>query len=133
MDVGFSTRTKIAKRSGPTRFWWCFDGRVGFGFVTKFLLENPKVKSVTTVEKYPEIIAKMSEFGPIYGEIIISEFYNLPEDKKFDCVVGDIVVEIDARFLDDYVQFKQKAQKLIKPNGVVLAWGKDYFEYLLEK
>ena len=75
----------------------------------------------------------MSEFGPIYGEIIISEFYNLPEDKKFDCVVGDIVVEIDARFLDDYVQFKQKAQKLIKPNGVVLAWGKDYFEYLLEK
>lgn len=105
----------------------------GFGIVTKFLLENPKVTSVTTVEKYPEVIDKMKEFGPIYGKIIIGDFNNLPEDKKFDCVVGDIWAEIDARFLDNYVKFKNKAQKFVKPNGLILGWGKDYFEYLLEK
>ena len=105
----------------------------GFGIVQKYLSENPKVKSIITVEKYKEIIKKMKEFGNISGKIIIDDFYNLPEDKKFDCIVGDIWEEIDAKFLRDYVRFKKKAQKLLKKNGVILGWGKDYFEYLLEK
>ncbi|MBU1730170.1 hypothetical protein KJ557_01250 [Patescibacteria group bacterium] len=104
----------------------------GFGIVTKFLLENSNVTSVTTVEKYPEVIDKMKEFGSIYGNIIIHDFNHLTEDKKYDCVVGDIWAEIDARYLNDYVKFKNKAQKLVKPNGLILGWGKDYFEYLLK-
>lgn len=105
----------------------------GFGIVSKYLLENPKVKSVTTIEKYQEIIDKMKEFGPIYGKIVIADFLELPEDKIYDCVVGDIWAEIDARYLNDYVRFKSKAQKLVKSDGLILGWGKDYFEYLLKK
>ncbi|MBU4347707.1 hypothetical protein KJ586_03845 [Patescibacteria group bacterium] len=105
----------------------------GFGIVTKFLIENPKVTSVTTVEKYPEVIDKMKEFGPIYGKIIIGDFNDIPENKKFDCVIGDTWAEIDQLFLGDYRKFKEKAQKLVKNDGLILAWGKDYFEYLLEK
>ena len=105
----------------------------GFGIVTKYLLENPEVKSVTSVEKYQEVIDKIREFSEPYGKIIISDFCELPEDIKYDCVVGDIWAEIDARFLQDYVKFKDKAQKLVKPNGLILGWGQDYFEYLLEK
>lgn len=105
----------------------------GFGIVTKFVLENPKVTSVTTVEKYPEVINKMKEFGSIHGKIIISDFNDIPENRKFDCVIGDTWAEIDVRFLDDYLKFKNKAQKLVKPNGLTLGWGKDYFEYLLVK
>lgn len=105
----------------------------GFGIATKYLLENPKVKSVTSVEKYPEVIEKMRKFGEIYGKIIINDFFKLSEDKKYDCVVGDIWQEIDQRFVDNYRKFKEKAQKLVKPNGLILGWGKDYFEYLLEK
>jgi spermidine synthase len=105
----------------------------GFGIVSKYLLENPRVNSVTTIEKYADIIDRMKEFGPIYGEIVIADFFDLPEDKKYDCVVGDIWAEIDAQYLDDYIRFKTKAQKLVKPNGLILGWGKDYFEYLLEK
>ncbi len=105
----------------------------GFGIVNKYLLDNPRVTSVTTVEKYREVIDKMSEFGKIHGEVIIGDFYEHPEDKKYDCVIGDIWAEIDRRFLNDYRRFKEKALKLVKPNGLILGWGKDYFEYLLEQ
>jgi len=105
----------------------------GFGIVTKFLLKNRKVKSVTSVEKYKEVIDKIKKLDKIYGNVVIANFYNLPEDRKFDCVIGDTWAEIDAKFLKDYIKFKEKAQKLLKKNGVILAWGKDYFEYLLRK
>ncbi len=105
----------------------------GLGIVIKHLLENPKVKSVTTVEKYQEVIDKMKEFEDIHGKVIIGDFYELPENRRYDCVIGDIWAEIDRRFLEDYRTFKEKAQKLVKPTGLILGWGKDYFEYLLEK
>ncbi|GAG37690.1 unnamed protein product [marine sediment metagenome] len=104
----------------------------GFGILTKFLLKNPKVKSVTTVEKYKEVIKKMKEFGKIYGKVIIGDFYDMPKDKKFDCVIGDIYPDIDRVFLKDYIKFKKKAEKLVKKNGIILAWGKDFFEYLIK-
>lgn len=104
----------------------------GFGILTKALLKNPKVKSVTTVEKYKEVIEKMKEFGPIYGKIILGDFYDFPEDKKFDCVIGDIYPDIDRVFLKDYIKFKKKAEKLVKKNGIILAWGKEFFEYLIK-
>ena len=105
----------------------------GFGIVNKYLFMNPRVESVTTVEKYKEVIDKMREFGEIHGEVIIGDFYDMPENKKYDCIVGDIAAEIDKKFLKDYLRFKMKAQKLVKPDGLILAWGRDYFEYLLEK
>jgi spermidine synthase len=104
----------------------------GFGILTKFLLKNPKVKSVTTVEKYKEVIEKMREFGLIYGKIIMKDYYDLPEDKKYDYVIGDIWPDIDAKFLKDYIKFKNKAKKLLRSNGKILAWGKDFFEYLIK-
>lgn len=105
----------------------------GLGILPKFLLDNPKVKSVTTVEIYKEVVEKMKNFGKIYGKVIIDDYYNLPENKKYDCIIGDIWPDIDAKFLDDYVKFQKKSQKILKKNGIILAWGKDFFEYLLKK
>src|SRR3989338_8960432 len=53
----------------------------GFGIVTKFLLDNSKVTSVVTVEKYGAVIDKMKEFGPLSGDIVIGDFYDLLEEK----------------------------------------------------
>jgi len=104
----------------------------GLGILPKFLLDNPKVKSVTTVEMYKEVLNKMKEFGKLYGKTIVGDFYELPESKKFDCIIGDIWPDIDAKFLGDYVKFKTKSKSLLKKNGTILAWGKDFFEYLLK-
>ncbi len=105
----------------------------GLGILPKFLIKNPKVKSVTIAEKYKEIIEKMKKSEKINGKIIISNFYDLPESQKFDCIIGDIWPDIDIKFLKDYVKFKNKSQKLLKKKGKILAWGKDYFEFLLKK
>ena len=105
----------------------------GFGILTEYCLKNPKVKSVTTVEKYREVIDKMKEYGKIFGKIIINDFYELSENQKFDCVIGDIWPDIDAEFLTDYVNFKNKSEKLLNRDGLLLAWGKDYYEFLLMK
>lgn len=105
----------------------------GFGLLTQYLFDNKRVISVTTIEKYQEVIDTMKKISPpLHGKIIIGDYYDLPEEGKFDCVIGDIWADIDARFLPDYVRFKNKAQKLLKAGGQVLGWGKDYFEYLLE-
>lgn len=106
----------------------------GLGLVQQYLTENPNVGSVITIEKSEEIINKVKEvYGKIYGKIKIGDFYDLREDKKFDCVIGDILPDVSPQFLQNYKKFKTKAQKLVKPKGKILAWGQEFFEYLLNK
>ncbi|MEK7600821.1 MAG: hypothetical protein AAB463_02590 [Patescibacteria group bacterium] len=104
----------------------------GLGIVQEFLLKNNKVKSINTVEKSGDVIEKMKELGQIHGNVTISDFYDLSEDKKYDCIIGDIWPDISSKFLGEYVKFKEKSEKLLKPGGTILAWGSDYFEYLLK-
>jgi spermidine synthase len=106
----------------------------GLGIVQRFLVENPCVDSVLTVELYPEVIDACKEaFGTIYGEILIGDFFRLTPSHEFDCVVGDIWLEMMPRFLNLYKQFTQQAESLLKTGGTMLAWGGDYFEYLLSQ
>jgi len=108
----------------------------GLGLVQKYLRNNPNVKSVTTVEISKEIIqACINEFGTFYGDYIIDNFYNYKTHPhlKYDCIIGDIWKEIVPESLNDYKRFKVQALKLVKPDGKILAWGKEYFEYLIEK
>lgn len=104
----------------------------GFGIVVEFLLKNSKVKSITAVEKNKEVIEKIKENDLIKCDILIQDFYKLSELRKFDCIIGDIWQDIDPLFLKDYVNFKDKAKKLLKKDGKIIAWGKDYFEFLLK-
>ena len=101
----------------------------GFGLIVEALLKNPRVKSITSVEKCREVLDAV---GKTYGKVILWDFYDSPEDKKYDCVIGDIWQDIDPLFLKDYKKFKAKASKLLKKDGKILAWGQDFFEYLLK-
>lgn len=105
----------------------------GLGILQKYLLENNKVKSIITVEKYKEVLDKMKGIDKIYGKIIIEDFYKISENKKFDCVIGDIWPDISKKFLKDYIKFKNKSNKILKKDGKIIAWGQDYFEYLIDK
>jgi len=108
----------------------------GLGLVQRYLRNNPNVKSVTTVELSIEVIrACIDTYGTFYGDYIIDDFYTYKThvSRKYDCVIGDLWKEIIPESLDDYKRFKNQALNLVKPNGKILAWGKEYFEYLIEK
>ena len=105
----------------------------GMGIVQKLLLEIPKVKRVLTCEINPQVIeANKKAYGKIFGEVILCDFYQFSSRRKFDSVVGDIWLNITPKDLSDYVDFKKKAQSLLKDGGKILAWGQDYFEYKLK-
>ena len=104
----------------------------GLGLVQKYLFENPKVKSVLTIELLPEVVNENNKiFNKLYGEVIFEDFSNFKSTKKYDCVIGDIWVEISKDSLKDYIKFKERAKSLIKENGRIFGWGQDYYEYLL--
>ncbi len=124
--------TDLQKELADKAFGSVLVAGYGLGILPKFLVGNPKVKSVTTVEKYSEVIDKMKEIDKIYGKVIISDFYDLPNNEKYDCIIGDIWPDIDAKFLKDYVDFKEKSLKILNKNGEILAWGREYFEFLLK-
>lgn len=105
----------------------------GLGLVQKYLMDRDEVRSVTTVELLPEVVqANEISYGLIYGKVVIGDFYKFVGG-IYDCVIGDIWADILPDFLPDYKKFKDKAGKLLKPDGKILAWGGDYFEYLIEK
>ncbi len=106
----------------------------GLGIVQKYLTENPRVKTVLTIEKLKEVVDLAEEtYGRLYGDIEISDFYDYNSGRKFNCVIGDVWEDIIPESLRDYEEFKEKAQELLRPNGKIIAWGQDFFEYLLNK
>lgn len=106
----------------------------GLGLVQKFLTENPKVTSVLTIENIPEVAEACNAlYSVIYGEIMFNDFFTFQSSIEFDCVIGDIWPEIDPEGLAMYKKFREKAVGLIKPGGLILGWGMDYFKFLLEK
>ena len=108
----------------------------GLGVVQKFLLDNPNVTSVLSIEIEPDVIKACKEtFGKLFGDILLSDFYQFESRRKFDCVIGDIWKEItpEEEDLGSYVRFKEKAVGLLKEGGKILAWGQDYFEFKLSQ
>lgn len=104
----------------------------GLGLVQEYLTENPKVNSLLSLEISKEVLGVVKkEYGRLYGEVQIGDFYDFDSDRKFDCVVGDIWEDIVVESLKDYKNFKTKAQTLLKPDGKIIAWGQDFFEYKL--
>ncbi len=106
----------------------------GLGLVQKYLMQNKRVVSVTTVEISSEVLdACKKRYGKVYGNVHLADFYNYATLAKFDCIIGDIWEDIIPEALGEYKKFKNKALSLLELDGKILAWGKDYFEYLIEK
>jgi len=104
----------------------------GLGIVQKLMCANPNVDSILTIEVEPGVVtACKEEYGEIHGEVEYSDFFRYESKKKYDCIIGDIWEEIDLQCLPIYTKFKDKAGTLLNDDGTLLAWGGDYFEYLL--
>ena len=106
----------------------------GFGIVQKYLLKNPKVKTVTSVEVVPEVLKAAKRLsGKLFGEVVVGDFFKFKTDQKFDCIIGDTWSGVTPEALTEYEKFKKSANKLVKPKGKIIASGEDYFEYLINE
>lgn len=111
----------------------------GLGVLQRMLIENSAVGQVVTVEKNIEVVDLCkARFGELYGQVIIEDFYEfIPSVAKvnhideYDCVIGDIWLEIHPMYLEQYKKFVMKAELLKKIDGKILAWGQEYYESLL--
>lgn len=125
---------KVQKELADKAFGNLLVAGYGLGIVQRHLLKNPNVKSVITIEILPEVIDKCREiYGTLYGDVKVSDFFDYKSNKKFDVVIGDVWKDILPEAFEDYKKFKEKAMQLINTDGVVLAWGQEFFEYLIEK
>lgn len=104
----------------------------GLGICQRYLLQNPRVTALYTVELLPGLIPIVRPaYGQIFGQVVVGDFYQLPLSGQFDCVIGDIWQDILPECLNEYKRFFSRAQALIRPGGQVLAWGQEFFEALI--
>lgn len=107
----------------------------GLGLVQRCLLVNRDATSILTIEIHPEVLVECERvFGELYGATVVGDFFDLPEvEPNFDTVIGDIWLDIAPEYLEAYVDFKCKADLLLRPGGKVLAWGDECFRVWLER
>lgn len=116
---------------------------LGLAVIQKMLMSNPRVDSTVllTIEKYQEVydccVDNKIIVGDTIGGVFTCDWFDaicgVEEDEKYDFVIGDIWPEIDPKQLDLYKRFKEKALEYLKSDGQILCWGKDYYEYLIQK
>jgi len=79
----------------------------GLGIVQECLEENKNVFFVLTVEKHPGVLEECRRaFGKeLFGETRVVDFFDLREQLKFDCVIGDIWLDVAPKYLKEYLSF----------------------------
>ncbi len=109
----------------------------GLGVLQRCLHENSLVDSIMSIECNLGVLEECRRvYGGLTGSVIHGDFLEYEDDIgiKYDCVVGDIWLEYGtARDVESYKCFKKHAQTLVKEGGLVLGWGQDFLEYLIEK
>lgn len=103
------------------------------GLIQKHLSKNTKVKDVFTIEKDKSLVEECQEvYGGIYGEVLIGNFFKDDLERKFDCIISDVCKGVVFESLSNYRRFKKRAEEFLKPHGMILGYGKNYFEYLID-
>ncbi len=115
---------------------------LGLAVIQHMLVEKSSIDYFLTIEKNLDVYNCCKREGIIPpghggrcgpGDFSICDFFDAScAGEKFDFVIGDIWPEIHPDSLPLYEKFKAKAQEFLRPGGQILAWGQDYFEYLLE-
>ena len=104
----------------------------GLGLVQLELMRSQDVASVLTVEICSGVLDECRRvFGELHGEVRVDDFFELCEGHRFDCVLGDIWLDIAPEYIQEYLRFLRKAERLLRLDGKVLAWGDECFKVWL--
>jgi len=105
-------------------------GGLGLGLVLEHL--KPRCKSVTVVEKLPEVTELYKAYRkpkkPFYDKVIhatIEEILETTLAPKYDFVFVDTWFEGDYEFLPHLNWIEREAKRILRPRGIVRLWHRD--------
>ena len=92
-------------------------GGLGIGMIIMAIQDNESVKSITVVEKNPDVIAAVKDQLPLNDKVRIIEgdVYTYVPERKYDCVYMDIWGDISEDTYTDMVKLKRKYGHFLKP------------------
>ena len=92
-------------------------GGLGIGMIIMAIQDNESVKSITVIEKNPDVIAAVKDQLPLNNKVRIIEgdVYTYVPDRKYDCVYMDIWGDISEDTYTDMVKLKRKYGHFLKP------------------
>lgn len=92
-------------------------GGLGIGMVILPIQENPKVSTVTVIEKNIDVIAAIKSQLPFNKKvnIINDDVFTWKPDKRFDCIYMDIWPFVNEDVYEEMKKLKRKYGHYLKP------------------
>lgn len=112
---------------------------LGIGLVIMPLLESEKVKSITVIEKYQDVIdcvlPQIKKFDTENKlNVICEDCFKFTTDRKFDTIFIDIWANINSDiYKEEMLPLKRKYRKFLsdygKENKNIFVWAETYARY----
>jgi spermidine synthase len=109
-----------------------FIAGLGIGLIILSIQDNEKVKSITVLEKYPEVIELVGKQLPLNDKVKIIQGdvfkYDFAKGIKFDTIYFDIWDYINSDVYEEMVELKKKYRKYrrsttVNPNFYIGCWA----------
>jgi predicted membrane-bound spermidine synthase len=112
-----------------------FIAGLGIGLIILPIQEKAEVKSITILEKYPEVIELVGKQLPLNDKVKIIQGdvfdYEFSKGTKFDCIYFDIWNYTNSDVYEEMKRLKKKYQKYKRskkdnPNVYIACWAEYY-------
>ncbi len=104
----------------------CLEIGLGLGVASNYILDRPKVKSLTSIEKNIDVINVYKELNAMPNDhIIVNQVgvdYMINTETMFDFIFLDFYSLIDEDTLEDIRLYIQIAERILNKGGEIIGW-----------
>jgi hypothetical protein len=108
-------------------------GGLGLGMILLAVQDKEDVRSITVIEKNPDVIAAVRHQLPLNDKVTVIEgdVYTWKPDRKYDCIYMDIWSYINSDVYEEMKTLKRKYGHFLKskeesPDRFNWCWAEDY-------
>lgn len=92
-------------------------GGLGLGMILMAIQDKEEVKSITVLEKFPEVIELVANQLPLNEKVTIvnADVFEYKPNQKYDCIYMDIWDFVNSGVYEEMKQLKRKYGHYLKP------------------
>ena len=121
---------ELSEQINERPFGDCLEIGLGLGVASEYILSNPNVKSLTTIELNEDVVYLYKELNlEKDNHTIICQNgldYIIQTDRKFDFIFLDFYSLIDEETLPEIESYMKASARIMKPYGEVMGWFDPY-------